>query len=107
MKCPGGFMSTFFFIFLSMLSSCLVLFSSKRHEDITQRMPREEAAEIEAFVTKVAQSICPGVICQASPRRRVGRSGPNPRLSFRAPRRGQDASGAGLASQRRRPRFTG
>ncbi|CAM9648921.1 unnamed protein product [Ectocarpus sp. 8 AP-2014] len=31
-----------------------------RHEDIKQRMPRSEAAEIEAAVTKVAQSICPG-----------------------------------------------
>lgn len=29
-------------------------------------MPRAEATEIEAAVKKVAQSICPGVICQAS-----------------------------------------
>ncbi|CAM9244849.1 unnamed protein product, partial [Hapterophycus canaliculatus] len=36
-----------------------------RHEDISQRMPRSEAAEIEAMVTKVAQSISPGIICQA------------------------------------------
>ncbi|CAB1100093.1 unnamed protein product [Ectocarpus sp. CCAP 1310/34] len=52
-----------------------VRFCLNRHEDIKPRMPRSEAAEIEAAVTKVAQSICPGVICQASfltsPRRRT------------------------------------
>lgn len=37
-------------------------------------MPRAEAAEIEAMVTEVAQSISPGVICQASHHQR-------PRLS--------------------------
>ncbi|CAM9611406.1 unnamed protein product [Ectocarpus sp. 12 AP-2014] len=45
-----------------------------RHEDITQRMPRSEAAEIEAVVTRVAQSICPGVICQACGSYRRGKS---------------------------------
>ena len=48
-----------------------VLLSVLRLEDITQRMPREEAAEIEKLVTEVAQRICPGVICQASFRHRL------------------------------------
>lgn len=52
-------------LFVAGLSCVSVL----RHEDIVQRMPRSEAAEIEALVAEVAQSICPGVICQARFRR--------------------------------------
>lgn len=48
------------------LRVCVCVLSALRNEDITQRMPRSEAAEIEAVVIREAQSICPGVICQAS-----------------------------------------
>eukprot|EP00752_Nemacystus_decipiens_P005447 g4937.t1 len=45
-----------------------------RHEDITQRMPRSEAAEIEKLVAEEAQRICPGVICQACGSYRRGKT---------------------------------
>ena len=35
-----------------------------RYEDLMERMPRAEAAEIEAMVAAEAKKLCPGVLCQ-------------------------------------------
>lgn len=43
---------------------CVFWRMTTRYEDLLERMPRSEAAEIEATVAQAARRLCPGVQCQ-------------------------------------------